>query len=304
MPRSTRTSPKHSAKPLLEVQSEPDLTGLNDSSLSVNTRKRMRVEDSCCDATQLEQLKSTIMSWKADQDTILKQLVADVAELKKQNQSIKDSNAEIVKSMHFMNANYEDMNKKMQDFEREKKNLHDCILGLEKKIQDFQFMSRNSSVEIRNIPAKDNESITDLTNVVTLISTSLNVGISPNDLRDVYRLPGKKGINRSIVAQFSTVNKKSTFLKSIVNYNKQRNTAEKLNTEIIGIPGNRQPVYVAEYLPPSLRRIFYLARNYAKENSYKFCWVSNGNIFIRKEAGDRQILIKSEQCLLKVNTQQ
>ena len=295
------------SKNMTQHRSSESGTNEVDDSLNVARRNKRKLdyphsERSCCDSNQIEELKATIMSWKADQDAILKQLVSDVAQLKTQNQTIKDSNAEIIKSMHFMNTAYEDVKLKMQVLEKEKNILKDCILGLEKKLQDLQFMSRNSSIEIRNIPVGDNESIPELTSVVTRISSALKLDITSNDLRDVYRLPGKRGVNRSIVAEFSTVNKKTTFLSSVVNFNKNRSTVDKLNTETIGMPGKRQPVYVAEYLPPSARRIFYLARNYSKENGYKFCWTSNGNIFIRKEVGDKQILIKSEQCLSNIST--
>lgn len=305
MPRTARTPPPNTSNSLIEVQSEPNLTGLGETtSINVNTRKRMRVEDTCCDSSQFEELKSTLSSWKADQDVILKKLVADVAELKLQNQSIKDSNSEIIKSMHFMNKNYEEMKMKVEEFEKEKKNLHGCILELEKKIQDFQYMSRTSSVEIRNIPANDKETLSDLSSVVTRIGTALKVEIGSNDLRDVYRIPGKKGINRGIVAEFTTVNMKSTLLAAVRNYNKRQSTEKKLNTEMIGIPGKRQPVFVAEFLPPSTRRIFYMARNFVKNNKYDFCWVSNGNVFIRKEVGAKQLHIQSEQSLLKLGSQQ
>ncbi|KAJ8704276.1 hypothetical protein PYW08_013000 [Mythimna loreyi] len=126
MPKISRTPPPNTSNQQAEVQSEPELTGHGDGiSKNINTRKRMRLErtsgvstqskELSYDVTQFEELKSTILSWKADQDIILKKLVAYVTELKLQNQSIKDSNTEIIKSMNFMNKNYEDTRKKLDE---------------------------------------------------------------------------------------------------------------------------------------------------------------------------------------------
>lgn len=68
--------------------------------------------------------------------------------------------------------------------------------------------------------------------------------------------------------------------------------------------GDRRPIYVAEYLPPSSRRLFFAAREFAKLKEFKFCWTNNGNVFLRKNEGDKQILIKTEQTLRELDVNQ
>lgn len=87
------------------------------------------------------------------------------------------------------------------------------------------------------------------------------------------------------------------------NFNKSKLNSDKLHTEHLGIPGQRLPVFVAEYLPPSARKLFYQARVFAKENKFQYCWYKGGRIFLRREKSQPHYLIKSEQCLNNLKLQ-
>ncbi|KAL4709594.1 hypothetical protein ACJJTC_007325 [Scirpophaga incertulas] len=57
-------------------------------------------------------------------------------------------------------------------------------------------------------------------------------------------------------------------------------------------------------IPPyTYKKLFYMSREFAKANNYDFCWVMNGNIFLRRTAAASQILVKSEKTLKDLKPQ-
>lgn len=58
-----------------------------------------------------------------------------------------------------------------------------------------------------------------------------------------------------------------------------------------------KPIYLPDKLIPKNVRLYYLARNFVKENDYKYCWVSYGKVFLRQEDGKKRKLVSSEEGL-------
>lgn len=303
-----------------QSQSEPDINAAIDMSEYVTNRgKRARRENSeeFEPALNKQELTDLLGVWRNDQNTrvtkmlesqttLIQKLMEDVIEIKAQNADIQKSNtqirktnAEIDRSMKHFNEKFEEMKKEVEDLKKERKEQRSYIESLENKIRDLQYKTRSSCVEIRNIPQLENETTGNLSNTICNISQLVGIPISQSEIRDVYRQPGKPSqTSRPVVAEFTTVHTKQNLLMAIRSYNKSKTSKEdKLNTELIGVPGKRQAVYVEERLSVSSKKLFYLARQFAKENQYTFCWTNNGNIFLRKQAGDKQILINSEKCI-------
>ena len=311
---SRQRTPPGTPSPIGHTQSETDLNSLqlSDVSFISNRNKRPRTDESS--PRQYEQdLKQEIMgllnNWKLEfdsklndmctkQNTLVSKLSTEILELKTQTCKLQESNDEIAISMNFINKQYEEIKSGLDNLKKERQEQRKCLENLEKKVQDLTLKSRSSSIEVRNIPLKDKETSVDLTDTVCKIGDTVGISISPTDLRDIYRLPGKPGSTRPIVAEFHTVQMKLNTLSSVRNFNNNKKSVEnKLNTELINIAGKRQAVYVADYLPASSRKLFHTSREFAKQNGFEYCWSSNGNIFLRKRQGDKQILISSEQCL-------
>ena len=306
------TTPRAQLPNLTQTQSEPDITSAVTVSEYVTSRnKRPRIENSQPSGDSPNQHEHQVTGFckkLEEQTSLMAKLVADVREIKAQNVKIQESNAEICKtnteierSMSFMNKNFEELRKEVEELKKERLEQRCYIETLEKKIADLKFKSRSAGIEIRNIPQTDTENSSDLVKTVCSIGKLVGVPISEPELRDTYRLPGKPtsaATTRPIIAEFSCVQTKQKILSAVRTYNnKSKLKDNKLNTELIGIAGKRQPVYVAEQLPASSKKLFYMAREFAKNNQYAFCWINNGNIFLRKKTGDNQLLINSEKSL-------
>ncbi|CAF4857740.1 unnamed protein product [Pieris macdunnoughi] len=100
--------------------------------------------------------------WKTEQDATLTGLARDVLSLKADIAVLQKSSLEIDSGLSFINKMYEDANVRVVALETAKKEYQDCIRKLEKRIDDFQQQSRPSTLEIRNVPTRQDENPTDL----------------------------------------------------------------------------------------------------------------------------------------------
>lgn len=325
---SLRLSPTTAAAgPCIQVRSESDIHTLSELEASfTSNRKRPRAESPPVDGDGVKDIRrdiikdgdsvkdirediikllqtwkteqnSTLASWKADQEKILKKLVHDITEVKEKCINIEKCNMEFERSLDFINKQHEDLQKKIQVLEKDRKENRDFIISLETKINEFQRMSRSAAIEIRNIAQNDNETTSDLTTLVSTVGNTLNIKLQPDDIRDIYRGPAKPGATRNIIVEFTKVQTKYDLLTSVRNFNKSRSPADKLNTHQIGLPGDKKPFYVDDLLPASTKKLFFETRAFAKEYGYRFSWTSNSRIFLRKDQSSKAILINSVHCL-------
>lgn len=318
-----RTPPKTPSTPIEHTLSESDLNLISEVSYvntSRNTRCRSNKTQMQSPRTYEVDLKDEITkmfkNFKTEldaklndicdkQNLLITKLSTDICELKIQTTKIQTSNDEIVQSMSFINNQYEELKMGLENLHKERAEQRKCIENIEKKVQDLQLKSRSSCIEIRNITPSEKETSSDLINTVCTIGKVVGTTVTPTDFRDIYRIPGKPGLTRPIVAEFQSVQMKHKTLSAVRDFNNSRKAVvDKLNTELIGIPGKKQAVYIADHLPASLKKLFFQSREFAKQHGYQFCWTSNGNIFIRKAHGEKQIIISSEQSLMDLKPKQ
>lgn len=328
MPRVVRSPPQAIASNLMQVQSEPDIPTLgtltdSDPALSVTSKRAKRTRNDTPTNEFLDfknEIKlmlngwkldldavlpqfNMITTWKADLDIVLSKLNTNVTELKEKCSKIQLTNTEIEKSIEFLNNNFDGLQDKIKNLEKDRLEHRDCIAKLERQVYDLQLGSRPATIEIRNLPAEDKESPSTLSSFVCGIGSIVGASFQPTDLRDVYRMPPTKpGAIKTIVAEFHSVQAKNNFLAQSRRFNRDRPSVGKLNTKIIGLSGVQSPVYVDEHLPPQARKLFYKAREFAKTNGYKFCWSANGKIFLRKDSESRQLNVRTEKFLEQLPT--
>ncbi|KAJ8724516.1 hypothetical protein PYW08_001145 [Mythimna loreyi] len=325
MPRVQRSPPQNTANVnITQASSDSDIPQMISSSpidddVNITTRHPYKRPRPCCSpGAELFKFKKEIhdmlKTWKADQEAYLtklcneqssslNKLASDMVELKLQNQAIQKSNTEIEKNISFISQQYDDMLKQVKSLQQENQTYKHSIMNLETKIQDLQRVSRPSSIEIRNVPAVENETASDLTAIINKVGSIVDIKINNSDLRDVFRLPGKPDTIRPIIAEFSNVQSKTQLVSAVRKFNRTHSGDDRLNTRSIGLNGERRPIFISEHLPASSRKLYFAAKEFAKHNKYDYCWSSNGNIFLRKVTGAKHILIRSEQTLKDLELQ-
>jgi hypothetical protein len=237
-----------------------------------------------------------LSEWKTDLDNTLSKLVTQVSDLQKECLLIRRANVEIERSIDFMNKKHEETIAKISIMEREKNANTEAIKVLENQIQDFNFQTRQATIEIRNVPLIENESYESLVKVVSTLGEKMDLCLGSGSIRDVYRLPGKLGVIRPIVAEFSSVHTRNELITRIRRFNRDKEINDKLNTETIGLPGMKKPIYVDEHIVPPRRKLLFDTRQFARKHNFS-AWHSNGRIFIRTEQTGKPFQIKTEKCL-------
>lgn len=253
----------------------------------------------------MDDMRSLLRDFKIEQDRKLDALQGSIAKiriqqdekldsLKQVSEEIKKQNDTIYTSMeHLMKENSE-LKDRVQKLEIEQRGSAAYIRTLEDKVEGMERQSRSTSIEIRNVPVTSRtETKEDLLKIFLDISTALNVNASSSDICDVFRITTKTATNKPIICNLSSVLLKERILKCLKKFNNSHR-GNRFSTEHIHVGGAVQPIFISENLTPKLRRLYFLARDFAKSNEYSFCWVSHGKIFLRRKEGEKLHRIDSE----------
>ncbi|KAL4702849.1 hypothetical protein ACJJTC_001995 [Scirpophaga incertulas] len=233
------------------------------------SNKRRRCECGSSSESKLEDFINKLTEWQQDTDIKLANIKSSMDEIHKQNSGILASNAEIEKSIDFLSKKYDDLCTQLNGYQEKTKEYNDRFEKLENKCEELERNSRNSTLEIRNVPIKTKMSQEDLLQIVFSICRELSVEISHSDILNIYYIPNK--------TDNKTVHTIDLFYFDKVNQG--------------------QFIYLSENLTAKCRKIFHMAREYAKLNGYKYCWSVNGKVLLRKEDGANSVTITSESQL-------
>lgn len=195
---------------------------------------------------------------------MLCRLSENISAIKIHNNNIPKTNKEIEESIDSIKNSCGELNNRINKFEKDSYDCRNGFLIRKKKVDSLKLSLRSSTIEIKNNFALDNETTSDLFDSVSATGKALNIGIQKFQIRDVYRLSSKPGKNRSIIAELSSVPLKMEMLNSVRIYSKNGTATEKLTTEMIGLKCKSAPIYIYEYLPGAMGKLFYLARGFSK----------------------------------------
>lgn len=301
-----------------------NLSSMQDGIDSITQRdKRRRLPDDEEDhLTSFKiEMKEMLQTFLLQQNTRMDALERKMADVKTDTSLISATNVQIDHSIATVSNQLTSMQTKITELEGDCKVLANQVNSIEEKItkdrqeqstemtqiyqkvEDIQQYSRSSSVEIGNVPEPHGKETTnDLISIVLSIVKSLKVDIETRDVRDVYRSHGKPGTIRQIVVEFTSVSLKSKLLSAIRSFNKGKEIINKFNSEVVGLPTEKNPIYINEHLCFGTKRLLYRTREFAKQNDYKYSWIRDGKIHLRKSDGEKYIIVKSEKCLENLKT--
>jgi hypothetical protein len=82
-----------------------------------------------------------------------------------------------------------------------------------------------------------------------------------------------------------------------------RRDVTKINPTCIGLPAESTMHYagIYDHLTPKQQKLLADTKKFKSDNDYKFCWIKNNTIFLRKTENSQPIMIK-EQCNLDTLT--
>ncbi|XP_013197254.1 uncharacterized protein LOC106140204 [Amyelois transitella] len=207
-------------------------------------------------------------------------------------EEIKQQNRDIQKAMEFMSEKYEEIKSRLDKSEQERDEALIHVSELESRVDQLERAARNTSIEIRNIPSVKPETKEDLIHIVKNIASATNTTVTDHDIKDIFRYPSKTSAKMPIVVDFCSVLRKDTVLNAVKKF--RSSNKSNLTSDKIKVSGPSQPVYISESLTARTKRTYALARKFASENNFKFCWTSHGQVYMRKEEGSRAIRLDGE----------
>lgn len=260
------------------------------SGVTIRSQKRKKGDEL---ENIIEKMESMFNMWTKKQDVKYDDLLRTVHTIKEQNEGISIS-------LDFISKQYEEMKNKLSKLEIDRRNDQIYIQALEKKVEFLEVKSRNTTFEIRNVPIYNGESTTDLCGYVKNLSTTLQIPFETSDIKNIYRGYSKSEKIKPIVVELLTVLQKEKLLNSVKTF-KKLNTNSKLNTSHLKKEGAPVPIYVSDYLSAKMKRLHFMARDYAAVNNFKFCWATSTTIYLRKKEGEQVLKVRSEQDLQNLN---
>lgn len=262
----------------------------------------------------LEQIQISMLNMKSDilgelheaHKELLLSLSSRIEENNRKCDQLKTENAKILETLTFVAKQYDTvvekvkeldpLKKKCEDLAANNKGLIDKIGKLEDKFEEMDQLSRKKNLEFRNVPESENENLVE---IMKKIGSVIGCPLQSGDIENIYRVSSRvpTGKRRTIIVKFPSILLCDKFLKAIKSYNKAARTKDgKLNSEVIQMYG-KTPIFVSEHLTPKMKLLYAETRKFARENHYKYSWISFGKIYLRKDDNQKIVHIISTHML-------
>lgn len=304
-----------------------DLSSLRDRDADnlVTLRKRKQPESDLADtlADFRKELMKSFQDFFEIQNKSLSSLCEDVRQIKQEMSGMKLCNEKILqeqnKLKHEVSEIKTDNNLTKEKIEKLDRNLSQAqltIAQLSSKLRDNDQQGRRNNLEFAGIPQQKSEN---LYNIIKNIATKVGFTLNPSDIDYIHRVrrfkqitPGKPSVAAAaatgddgvptstdstmipnIIVRFCRRNIKMEFLSAV-------RARRGLTTVDAGLDGPSKPIFVNDHLAPYYKMLYSRTRALAKQNDYKYVWLRDCQINVRKNDTSRPIVILSENDLDKI----
>jgi hypothetical protein len=225
--------------------------------------------------------------------------------VEKRFNEIMQQNNDLKANMEFLAEKYDIVLEKLKKLEEDRIKEKKYVLTLENRLEGLERKIKASGLEIRNVPsistnAKSNETKEDMFKIVQTLAHSVGEDILESDIIDIYRTNPKNTSLKPIIVELKSILKKNKVLQAVKMFNKTKLRNEKLNTGHLNINGPIKPVFVSETLTFKTQKLFYMAREFAKDYKYSYCWTTKGLIYLRKNDNQPVYRVESEEVISKL----
>lgn len=210
-------------------------------------------------------------------------LASELEPVKKQLQLLEDSTTLLSNQYDELLEVVNSKTEEISCLRAEKNVLGSTVNDLQYRLSSMEQFARQTNAEIVGVPEHRNENTNKIIEqICNVVGFTLS---SPRDILFTTRVAKtnrESGKPRNLICQFPNKFIRDNFLAAVINYNKT-NKNLKLSSSLLGISGPEVPVYVNEHLTRANKSLHAETRKRAKNNGFKFVWVRNGKIFVRKD---------------------
>lgn len=222
------------------------------------------------------------------------------------SQQLREINCQISSfsdSLNFFNGQFEHLKTAIEErngtvdkLQKENDVLKTIVSDLSARLCVVEQNMRDNNIEINGVPEHKTEN---LTSTLQQLARTVGTSIEDGDILHVTRvakLNKDSDRPRAVIAKLRSTRQRDTILAAVAQFNK-KNPEDKLSSHHLGVGGPRAPVFVSEHLTPANKQLHAATRKYAKEQSYKFVWVRNGRIYVRKNETCQSLVIRNHDSL-------
>lgn len=206
---------------------------------------------------------------------------------------------EIFNSQQFLAAKYDEIIIRNVELEKICENLRTENVTLQKEAQHMkedliriEKTLNEKKIEIHGIPEYKNE---DIYEIVKKIGDSFEYTIRKENIDEAYRIKdqNKNKKNNPIVVSFLRKIDKEEFLS--------KRKKRSLFTNEIGISESKIQIFINEHLNKRMKNLLWQTKTIKIEKKYKFLWIRNGSIFLRKNENTKIIKIDVHEDLKNID---
>lgn len=185
----------------------------------------------------------------------------------------------------------------LESIRKENEVLRACNTSLTSRVAQLDQLSRSSNIEIQCVPEHKQEN---LVNTVQQLGKLIKCPVNENNIHYCARLAKMNSDSprpRSVLVKFSSPRLRDEFMAATSKFNRN-NQNDKLNSSHLGIAvAKRTPIYIVEHLTSENKALHAAARSKAKELKYRFVWVRDGRIYMRKSEEASYVHVRSIDTL-------
>lgn len=218
---------------------------------------------------------------------------------------------EIQKSINFLSEKYDiickenkkfskelvEIKKNHEELKKENKTLRNQIENLQKEIVhneekgniNSQNLLRNN-IEIKGIPQKED---IDDQEIIKKNFNKIGIRSEKEDILEIRREENRNKNENVIKIKLKNEHIKKHILEKSKQYYKNKG---KLTTLDINLKNNQNIIYINEELTPKLKYLFGKTKELRKKG-FKYIWIKNGKIFVRKNEEEEVLNINNEEKL-------
>lgn len=199
----------------------------------------------------------------------------------KENYTLED----VMKKLNEMDDKYNRVLKQYDEQMRVNEELRKELQTVKRDLNNRDQKELNNNVIIQGVPSVVNEKVE---TVVEKLANKLKV---TRNIEKAYRLgnPNQERASSAIKIIFKSYDDKKQWMQAKKSY--------KLSTGDLGYNDINEAIYINHDLTKRNIELFKMAKQFKKDHDYKYLWVSNGKIMIRKNDTSKSFLIEDASDL-------
>lgn len=180
-------------------------------------------------------------------------------------QTMSDHFDTVLKRLDNQEKQIEQLRKRTEQLERARPDEE--LRQMNADLNDLEMRSRSRNLEIHGVIFNEHENLLQKINEISRLIQVPEV--SDHDLEAYHRLPAKANKTPGIIIRFQSQKLRDMWLK------KRRLMREK-----------DAKVYFSENLTRRARALLWTAKQWARDNGFRYVWYANGKILIRRKDGE------------------